>query len=187
MMSDNVYEVLNLQSWNEDKPSLIKARAIVGDVDQNANRDADGDLIENPATWETGKEHVVTPTRRVTVDYLNKCRAMVDTANQNEIEASDALSLKAEALGSDVVMDLKKVAHGVYLAARDMGMSADAGMVSLFMHSVAEGLERAVTENTGRGADAVKAAKQTFDRALLDSFGTSKDALKSARARARRR
>ncbi len=187
MMSDNVYEVLNLESWNEDKPSPIKARSIVDDVDLNANRDADGDLIKYPATWETGAEHFVTPSRRVTVDYLKDCRAMVDTANQNEIEASDALSLKAEALGSDVVMDLKKVAHGVHMAARDMGISADAGMVSLFMHSVAEGLERAVTENTGRGADTVKATKQAFDRALLNSFGTSKDALKTARHRAKKR
>ncbi len=187
MMSTKIVEVLNLESWNKDKPSLIKARSIVDDVSLNATRDPDGDLVEHPASWETGKEYFETPSRRVTVDYLDKCRAMVDAANQNEIEASDALRLKAEALGSDVVMDMQKIAHGVYLAARDMGMSADAGMVSLFMHSVAEGLERAVTENTGRGADTVKVAKQAFDRTLLDSFGTSKDALKSARARARRR
>ncbi len=186
-MSEVVVESLGAEQWAAEKPSLIRARGVVDDVTLNGARDSDGDLIEYPATWDTGGDYYATPTRHVSLSYFEKCRALVEAANRNEIEASDVLNVKAEELGSDFALDLRKLSHGVYKAAVEMGITSDAGTASLLMHAVADGLEPAIVETTGRKAETIKTAKAAYDRALMDGFNISPDTLRKARSRRSRK
>ncbi len=186
MSNDSIKEWLADIDFGNARPSEIRARAVVHDVDHNADRNDDGSLRLFPETWSMGCVYYKTPTRGVGVGYYNGCVELLAEAEQNEINASDILRLKAVEFGGDVDLNMRKIEHGCYEAAKRMGFDGDPGLFSLLINATIKGFERAASEQVGFQVKASKGTREAIQTSLLNSYALSKDALRQARRRARK-